>query len=157
MMYKTRHKCQELTTGHVKVSFPLLCHTGMFLHGSIIMRAPELAQGTLVRRALWTGYEPGLGLAFGQLLACGVDTGTKPYCAPLLTGLMCDQGWQKLPAQQVWVWERRFCTEEALAVSLFLKLPPLLQFCSPFPTSSLQWKSTSKIKQHCLIWKEYTN
>lgn len=62
----------------------------MFLHGSIIMRAPELAQGTLVRRALWTGYEPGLGLAFGQLLPCGVDTGTKPYCAPLLTGLMCD-------------------------------------------------------------------
>lgn len=81
IMYKTRHKCQEFTTGHAKALLPLLWHTRMFLHGSVIMRAPELAQGTLVRRALWTGYEPGLGLALRWLLLRGIDTSTNLSCA----------------------------------------------------------------------------
>ena len=59
----------------------------MFLHGSIIVVAPELAQGALISGLLWTGYASGLGLAPGLLLHHGVDAGTKPYYASLLTGL----------------------------------------------------------------------
>lgn len=148
MMYRTRHKCQDLTTWQVKAwfpllwctgRFPLLWFTGMFPHGSTIMVTPELDQVALIRIALWAGYESSLRLAPELLLHHSVNAGTKPYCVPLFTGLMRSIRAGRGPRHpESGFWEGSFCTGEALAVSFLLKLPPLLQFCSHFPTSSVQ-------------------
>lgn len=85
-----------------------------------------------------------LGYPWGLLLHYVCDAGTKLYFTHPLTGLMhlelpealstVSLGYRRRQNREALLWE-------ALEDSLLIKLQPLPQVCSRFPTSSVQWKS----------------
>lgn len=82
-----------------------------------------------------------LGYPWGLLLHYVCDAGTKLYFTHPLTGLMHLELPEALSTVSLGYRRRQNREAMALEDSLLIKLQPLPQVCSRFPTSSVQWKS----------------